>query len=237
MKVYWKKNWLFWVVNVLAAIPLILLVRDYSSGNLGVNPITEITHRTGNTAVQLLLLSLACTPIITFTGWRQPGTVRKALGLWAFVYASFHLLNFVGLDYGFDFGFILMDGLPTKPYIVVGLLAFLLLVPLAVTSTKGWQRRLGKRWKQLHKLVYVVGIAAIVHFFWAVKAADNWEPALYGIALTLLLVARIPAVRKKVVAWRTTRFPSASPSPAVKGKGATHRPAASLAEESDSPIA
>ncbi len=212
---YWSKNWLFWLVNMLAAIPLLLLAWDWYRGALGFNPITEITHRTGTTAVQLLLLCLACTPIITFTGWRQPATVRKSLGLWAFVYASFHLLNFVGLDYGFDFGFILLDGLPTKPYIVVGLLAFLLLVPLAITSTKGWQRRLGKKWKSLHKLVYVVGVAAIVHFFWAVKAADNWEPALYGIALTLLLVARIPAVRRKVVAWRTPKKAlTKRPSPA-----------------------
>lgn len=236
MKVYWRKNWLFWLVNIVAAIPLILLTRDFYSGALGVNPITEITHRTGKTAVQLLLLCLACTPLITFTGWRQPGTVRKSLGLWAFVYASFHLLNFVGLDYGFDFGFILMDGLPTKPYIVVGLLAFLLLVPLAITSTKGWQRRLGKNWKKLHKAVYVVGIAAIVHFFWAVKAADDWEPALYGVALTLLLAARIPAVRRKVVAWRTARFPANSPAPAARKTAKPGLPAP-VAEESDTTLA
>ncbi len=232
MKAYWKKNWLFWLVNIVAAVPLVLLLWDYQNSALGFNPLTEITHRTGNTAVQLLLLSLACTPLITITGWRQPATVRKSLGLWAFVYASFHLLNFVGLDYGFDLQFILMDGLPTKPYILIGLLAFLMLTPLAITSTKGWQRRLGKNWKRLHKLVYVIGVAAIIHFFWAVKAADDWEPALYAIALSLLLVARIPAVRRRIVAWRTARWPT--PAPAVRATPAKHKATlTTLAEERD----
>lgn len=219
-----RTKWLFWIANIGAAIPLLWLAWDLGQGNLGVNPIAEITTRTGNTGLILLLLSLACTPLMTVTGWRQPGTVRKSLGLWAFVYAIFHLLNFVGLDYGFDLGFILQDGLPTKPYIVVGLLAFLILVPLAVTSTKGWQRRLGKNWKRLHKFVYVAGVAVIVHFLWIAKAADDWEPALYGVLLSALLILRIPAVRKRIVAWRQgTNLAATSPSPVrnVKPKRAT----------------
>lgn len=204
-----RTKWLFWIANIGAAIPLLWLAWDYGQGNLGVNPIAEITTRTGKTGLIVLLLSLACTPLMTVTGWRQPGTVRKSLGLWAFVYATFHLLNFVGLDYGFDLGFILQDGLPTKPYIVVGLLAFLILVPLALTSTKGWQRRLGKNWKRLHRFVYLAGVAVIVHFLWIAKAADDWEPALYGLLLSILLTLRVPAVRKRIVSWRQGESSSA----------------------------
>lgn len=209
---YFKKHWLFWVANVGAAIPALWLAWDFWQGNLSVNPIADITTRTGKAALILLLLSLACTPVITLTGWRQPGTVRKSLGLWAFVYATFHLLNFVGLDYGFDLGFILRDGLPTKPYIVVGLLAFLVLLPMALTSTRGWQRRLGKQWKRLHRLVYLAGVAAVIHFFWIAKAADDWEPAIYGAILAMLLILRIPSVRKRAVALRT----AGSPRPAAR---------------------
>ena len=212
-----RKNWLFWTVNIGAAIPLLWLAWDFGQGNLSINPIADITTRTGTAGLVLLLLSLACTPLMTITGWRQPATVRKSLGLWAFVYASFHLLNFVGLDYGFDLGFILQDGLPTKPYIVVGLLAFLILVSLAITSTKGWQRRLGKKWKWLHRLVYVAGVAVIVHFLWIAKAADDWEPALYGVLLSALLILRIPAVRKRIVAWRQGTTSTATKPPLVRG--------------------
>ena len=191
-----RRNWLWLLVNVAAAVPLALLAWDAATGNLGVNPIDDLTDRTGKAAIILLLLSLACTPVNVITGWRQPLAVRKALGMWAFVYASVHLLNFVGLDYGFDVGFILQDGLPTKPYILLGLTAFLLLVPLAVTSTKGWQKRLGRNWKRLHRLVYVAGGAAVVHFLWLAKAAEDWEPLLYGLALGLLLLVRVPRMAK-----------------------------------------
>lgn len=197
-----RKHWFWLVVNVAAAIPLLQLAYDAWQGNLGVNPITTITNRTGTTALVLLILSLACTPANIILGWRQPLAVRKALGLWAFVYASFHLLNFVGLDYGFNVRLILADGLPTKPYILVGLLAFLILVPLAVTSTKGWKKRLGPRWKSLHSWVYLAGIAAVVHFFWKAKAAERLEPVLYGLALALLLIVRLPPVRKRIVNLR-----------------------------------
>lgn len=233
MTAYLRKNWLFWVANIGAAIPLLWLGWDYWQGNLSVNPIADITTRTGKTALILLLLCLACTPLITVTGWRAPATVRKSLGLWAFVYACFHLLNFVGLDYGFDLGFILQDGLPTKPYIVVGLLAFLILLPLALTSTRGWQRRLGKNWKRLHRLVYAAGVAVIIHFFWVAKAADDWEPAIYGVVLSVLLILRIPAVRKQLVAMRQAGTPAQDRSaPTRISQPSTH---ASSADELRSP--
>jgi len=232
MSTYLRKNWLFWVANIGAAVPLLWLAWDFWQGNLSVNPIADITTRTGKAALILLLLSLACTPLITLTGWRQPGTVRKSLGLWTFVYASFHLLNFVGLDYGFDLGFILQDGLPTKPYIVVGLLAFLILLPMAITSTKGWQRRLGKNWKQLHKLVYVAGVAVIVHFFWIAKAADDWEPALYGIILSALLILRVPTLRKRIVAWRQS---VTTPTTSHRSPARSAKPLATTTDDLRSP--
>ena len=200
-----RKHWFWLGVNLAAAFPLVQLAWDFWREALSVNPIDDITDRTGKAAIMLLFFSLACTPANTIFGVRQAVTVRKALGMWAFVYASVHLLNFVGYDYGFDLRFILEDGLPTKPYILVGLLAFLVLVPLAITSTKGWQKRLGQRWKQLHKLVYVACVAAVLHFFWLAKAAEDWEPALYAVVLSLLLAVRIPAVRRRLVSMRTQR--------------------------------
>jgi sulfoxide reductase heme-binding subunit YedZ len=158
-----------------------------------IDPVKEITTRTGKTALILLILSLACTPINTIFGFKQVMRVRRVLGLYAFMYASLHFLTFVGLDYGFDFDFIAQDILDQR-YVLVGFAAFLLLLPLAITSTKGWQKRLGKNWKRLHRLVYLAGILAIVHFVWLVK--DIREPLRYGAVVALLLIVRIPAIQR-----------------------------------------
>ena len=219
-----RKNWFWLAVNIAAAIPLLLLAYDAWMGDLGVNPITTITNRTGKTALILLVLSLACTPANIVLGVRRQLTVRKSLGLWAFAYASLHLLNFVGLDYGFSLRLILADGLPAKPYILVGLLAFLILVPLAITSTDGWKKRLRHQWKSLHRWVYVAGIAAVVHFFWKVKAAEEVEPLLYGLGVALLLLVRVPPVRRRIVAMRyriSPAKPAAAPRAAPPAKGVT----------------
>lgn len=212
-----QKNWFWLAVNVAAAVPLAWLAFDWQQGNLSVNYIDDLTDRTGKAAIILLLLSLACTPITILTGWRQPGQVRKALGLWAFGYAGLHLLNFVGLDYGFDLSFILQDGLATKPYILMGLLAFVVLIPLAVTSTRGWMKRLGRNWKRLHRLAYVAGVAAVVHFLWLAKAAEDFEPLAYGTILGVLLLVRVPVVRGRLVALRQGRGQAAS-APARAGR-------------------
>jgi sulfoxide reductase heme-binding subunit YedZ len=213
MTVWLKKNWFWLGVNVGAAVPLLWLAWDLWQGNLSVNPIDDITDRTGKAAIILLILSLACTPANIVFGWRRPLQVRKALGMFAFVYASVHLLNFVGLDYGFDVGLLLADGLPSKPYILVGLLSFLLLVPLAITSSKGWMKRLGPAWKRLHRLAYVAAGAAVVHFLWLAKAAEDFEPLIYGAILGILLLVRVPPVRRRIVAWRGRPEPSATPQP------------------------
>ncbi|MFN2169318.1 MAG: ferric reductase-like transmembrane domain-containing protein, partial [Anaerolineae bacterium] len=138
-----RKRWFWLVVNIGAALPLLLLAWDAWQGNLSVNPIDDFTDRTGKAAIIMLLLSLACTPVASILGFRLAATVRKSLGLWAFVYATLHMLVFVGLDYGFSLEFILQDGLLQKRYIFAGLLSLLIMLPLAITSTKGWMRRLG----------------------------------------------------------------------------------------------
>ena len=196
-----RRHWLWLAANVGAAVPLLWLAWDTATDNLTVNPIDDFTERTGNATIILLLLTLAVTPVQTITGWRQVGTIRRSLGLWAFAYVTLHLLVFVGLDYAFSLRYILMDGLPQKPYIVVGFLAFLILLPLAITSTRGWMKRLGRNWKRLHRMVYVAGILGVIHFLWVSKLVWG-EPLKYAVILALLLAARIPWVRGHLTSLR-----------------------------------
>ena len=188
-----QRRWLWLAVNVGALLPLPWMVWDVARGNL-VDPIDALTGRTGQSAIILLLLSLAVTPVVTLTGFRSLGAVRKSLGLWAFAYATLHLLVFIGLDYGFSLEFILKDGLQLKRYILVGLAALLILLPLALTSTKGWMKRLGRRWKQLHRWVYAAGVLAALHYIWVAKLTAG-QPALYASIVGLLLLARVPQIR------------------------------------------
>jgi len=215
---YIRKHWLWLLVQVGAAAPLLVLGWNTWQGNLSINPIDDFTNLTGMTAILLLLSSLAVTPIHTITGWRQITTVRKTLGLWAFAYAVLHFFVFVGLDYGFSLRFILADGLPSKPYIVVGLAALLVLLPLAITSTKGWQKRLGRGWKKLHRWVYAAGIFAVIHYIWVAKVAFG-KPTLYAFILGVLLLARVPPVRTRLSRLRggssRSTKPPRKPSPDV----------------------
>ncbi len=194
------KGRILWLTHIGALISLAWLAFDYFAGNLSVNPIQDITLRTGKPALVLLLLSLACTPLNIVLGWRNIIAARKWLGLYAFGYAAIHFLIFIGVDYAFNWGFILVD-VGTKLYVIVGFAALLILVPLAATSTKGWMRRLGKWWKKLHQFVYIAGVLAVFHYIWVVKS-DYREPALWGVLLGLFLLVRIPAVRKRIARWR-----------------------------------
>ena len=177
------------LVFVLAIAPFGWLVFRGFTNRLSVNPIEDITLTTGIWALRLLLASLAITPLRRLTGWNQVIQYRRMLGLFAFFYASVHLLTYVVLDQGLAFEFILPD-IVKRPYITAGMTAFVLMVPLALTSTKGWIRRLGRKWQLLHRLVYLSAIAACFHFLWKVKVAIG-EPVYYAAALTLLLVFRI----------------------------------------------
>jgi sulfoxide reductase heme-binding subunit YedZ len=221
---YFRHHWFWWAVNVAAAMPLLLMIWDYSQGTLGVDIVNSINNRTGRTAIILLMLSLACTPLNTLFGFRQALTVRKSLGLWAFAYAVLHLLNFLALDYAFDLNFILQDAALEKPYIIAGLLSLLILLPLAVTSTRGWMKRLGRNWKRLHKLAYAAGVLAVLHFLWQAKAAERWEPLLYGLLLGLLLLVRVPPVRRWIAALRSPKKAGAIPPARAQASRALQAP-------------
>ena len=193
-------TFLQWAVHIGAWIPLAVIVYDYFQGRLTANPIQDITYRTGKTALLLLVLSLAVTPANTLFGYRPVIKLRRALGLYAFMYITLHFLVFVGLDYGFDLD-LLRGALFEKRYALVGLASGLILLPLAITSTKGWMARMGRDWKRLHNLVYLAGVLAVVHYIWSVKL-DIRTPLDYGVAVILLLIARMPVVRKVVSNWR-----------------------------------
>ena len=172
------------------------------TGRLSANPIEDITLTTGIWALRLLLVSLAITPLRRVTGWQRVIQYRRMLGLFAFFYASLHLLTYVVLDQGLAFEFILPD-IVKRPYITMGMIAFTLMVPLALTSTKGWIRRLGRKWQLLHRLVYVSAAAACLHFLWKVKVAIG-EPVYYAAILGVLLGIS-PPVAAPAESWRTRR--------------------------------
>jgi sulfoxide reductase heme-binding subunit YedZ len=182
-----------------AALPLLWLVYDYFTGALTANPIQAITQRTGKTALILLVLTLAVTPLNTLFQWRSLLRLRRALGLWTFFYAGLHFLTFVGLDYGFQWEYLRQD-LFEKRFALAGFTAGLLMLPLAITSTRGWQKRLGKRWKQLHRLVYLTGVLAVVHYIWLVKA-DIRQPLVFGGIVAVLLLLRVTPIRHKAAEW------------------------------------
>jgi len=191
-----KAHWLQILAHLAALAPLVVLAWDYAQNQLTANPIREITLRTGRAALVLLVLSLACTPIYVVSGFQPVLRLRRPLGLYAFLYAALHGLTFAGLDYGFNLALI-GEEVRQKRFVQVGFLAFLILLPLALTSTRGWMARLGRNWKRLHRLVYLAALAAVVHYVWAVKA-DVRKPLLYGAIVVALLVFRIPAVQNGV---------------------------------------
>ncbi|MBN1310206.1 MAG: sulfoxide reductase heme-binding subunit YedZ [Anaerolineae bacterium] len=205
-----------WFVHAGVWLSVIWLIIDAATGNLTANPVQAATQRAGKSALILLVLSLACTPLSSILGWKQFSRVRRALGLYAFLYAAGHFILFSGVDYGFNLKFIWNDA-ANKPYIWVGLVALSILLVLAVTSFRWWMRRLGKAWKSLHRLVYLAAPLVILHYAWARKgnlftlSGDMVQPLLFGILLILLLVGRIPSVSKAAAGW-VSRLRAALPS-------------------------
>lgn len=159
-------------------------------GRLGVNPIEKLTRVSGMTTLVLLLLTLAVTPVRRLTGWNPVIRLRRPMGLFAFSYAVVHFSIWFVFDMVFDLTYMIED-VAERPFITVGFTAFLMLIPLAVTSTKGWIRRLGKRWAKLHQGAYVVATLGILHYYWQVKA-DTRLPLLLGASLAVLLLLRTP---------------------------------------------
>ena len=201
---------MFWpkaVAHLLALAPLAWLVADVWLDRLGADPIAELTHATGLWALRFLLAALAITPLRRVTGWSVLARFRRLVGLYAFFYASVHLSIYLVLDLGGYWAQIL-DDIVKRPYITVGFAAWCGLLLMAITSTRGMMRRLGRRWSQLHRIVYGIGVLAVLHFVWLVKA-DVREPAIYGAILALLLVLRLPPVARRIERRRRASAPSA----------------------------
>ena len=168
--------------------PALLLGWDAFTGGLGVNPIEDVTHRTGDWALRFLLVTLAVTPLRRLSGWHALIRFRRMVGLFAFFYATLHFSTYLVFDHFFDL-LLIIDDVAERKYVTAGFVGFVLMIPLAVTSTQGWIRRLGKRWTTLHRLVYASAVAGVVHFLWLVKI-DIGEPLIYAAILAGLLGAR-----------------------------------------------
>ncbi len=180
-------------VWLLGLAPLAWGGAGFLTGRLGANPVEALLHLAGDWALVFLLLGLSVTPLRRYAGWSRLLKVRRLLGLFAFFYASLHFMVYLVLDQGLAWSFILED-VAERPFITVGFGAFLLLAPLALTSTRGWIRRLGRKWQALHRLVYPAAVLAVVHFYWKVKADTFW-PLVAGGILALLLLVRLPLRR------------------------------------------
>jgi len=194
-------DWLRIGVHVIGSLSLIMLIYKWQTTGLTFNPIQFIEQYLGRAAINMLVLSLAVTPVVTLTGWRKLSKHGRALGLYTFFYFSLHFLTFAVLDYGLNLREI-FKLMIEKPFIIIGSSAGLILLALATTSFKYWMKRLGKRWKKLHRLVYLVGALAVLHNAMALKGSltnlsgNIVRPLVLGVLITLLLVLRIPPVKR-----------------------------------------
>jgi sulfoxide reductase heme-binding subunit YedZ len=175
-------------------IPLALLIRGLFNDDLGANPVEKLTHETGDWTLRLLLLTLAVSPLRQWTGQAVLGRFRRMLGLFVFFYCSCHFLIWLVFDHSLSLPDMLEDILE-RPYITLGFSAFMLMVPLAVTSNQAMIKRLGKRWKKLHQLVYLIILLGVLHFLWLVKA-DYMEPIIYALIMVVLLLHRIDPIKR-----------------------------------------
>jgi len=186
------------VVFILALVPTFYLIYGLLTANLGANPAETIQLQTGRWALKFLLITLAVTPLRRITGWNSVIQYRRMLGLFAFYYASLHFTSYIVLDKFFDWRAMIAD-VGKRPFITVGFTTYVLLVPLALTSTKGWIRRLGRKWQTLHRLIYLAAICAAIHFIWKVKVVSG-DPVWYtGIVLVLLGFRLVWWLRKRAV--------------------------------------
>ena len=194
-------------VHIVGWLPLIYVAYAYATNRLTINPIQEVEQYLGRWAIYFLAATLTVTPLYTLTGWGEILPRRRALGLYTFLYASLHLLTFIGLDYGFYLSQV-FDLILGKVYLLLGTLAFLLLVPLAATSFDYLKRTMGKTWKRLHWLIYPAAVIAILHYAFAQKGnlftlqGNVLRPFLWGMYILILLVLRLPPIRRWVSATR-----------------------------------
>jgi sulfoxide reductase heme-binding subunit YedZ len=188
-------------MHIYAWSGLVLLLFDFFTGHLSANPIQDLERRTGRHAITLLVLLLLCTPINTLFKWSEPLKRRRALGLYTFMYAAIHVIIFADLDYGLAWSRLIKE-VVEKPRLIVGATAFLLLIPLAITSFDIWKKRLGKNWKRLHQVVYFIAPLVVLHYLWSKKGdilslqGEVVKPLTYGLIIAIFLIIRIPPIRK-----------------------------------------
>ena len=185
------------ILFTVCLVPFIALVIGAVNNTLGTNPVETMTHETGEWTLRFLLLTLMITPLRRLSGKSWLIKLRRMLGLYAFFYACLHFITYIWFDHYFDWVEIIKD-IPKRPFITVGFSAFVLLIPLAVTSNNKMMRRLKKNWVKLHRLVYVIAVLGVLHFLWLVKA-DTLEPLIYASILLVLLGYRAYYQRKKIV--------------------------------------
>jgi sulfoxide reductase heme-binding subunit YedZ len=186
----WEKRILKPVVFLLALLPFSLLLWKAYTGDLSANPIKDITEETGIWTLRFLMLTLSITPLRKIIGWARFARFRRMLGLFAFFYGFLHFTTYIWLDQFFAFDDIIID-VAKRPFITVGFTAFVLMIPLAITSPNRVVKWIGgKRWNLIHRLVYIVGTAGVIHYLWLVKA-DTSRPLRYGALLSVLLLYRV----------------------------------------------
>lgn len=173
------------ILFMLCLVPFVVLVIGAVTDTLGANPVETMTHETGEWTLRFLLITLMITPLRRLSGNNWLIKLRRMSGLFAFFYACLHLMTYIWFDHYFDWLEIVKD-IPKRPFITAGFVAFMLLIPLAATSTNKMMRRLKKNWTRLHKLVYVIAVLGVLHFLWLVKA-DMLEPMVYALILLILL--------------------------------------------------
>jgi sulfoxide reductase heme-binding subunit YedZ len=192
----WITSNIAWLLHLAALLPGLLLLSDWLSGNLSVNPVQEAIQRSGRIAITLLVATLAVRPLSLWLRWKALLARRRTLGLYTFAYALLHVTLFTVVDYRFALAFILQEFIE-KPYLWFGVSAFAILLPLAITSFRYWMRKLGKNWKRLHRLIYLAAVLAVLHYGWAVKGdfltmrGEVLRPWLYALGIAFLLGWRL----------------------------------------------
>jgi methionine sulfoxide reductase heme-binding subunit len=188
----WRNLW----VHLLASLPLLLTAYEYFTNTLPIVLDRHLVIRFGAAGMAFLVAAFSITPIVTLTGKSSLIPIRRPLGVYGFCYIALHLLAYAWLSNYFEWGLIVRDIFERRA-MIVGLLAFTLLIPLALTSTNGWQKRLGRRWKQLHRLVYFAVPLSLLHYFWLERDIKDWVLVYIGL-VTLLFTLRMPAIRRAV---------------------------------------
>lgn len=195
-------------MHLAAWFPIARLAFEAFTGSLTANPIQHIEQRTGRAALTLLILALSVTPLNTLFGWSELIKRRRALGLYSFMYAAIHVIIFLDLDYGLAWSLIIQT-IFEKPFILLGATSFLLLIPLAITSFDIWKVRLKKNWKRLHMLIYFIAPMVVLHYAWGKKgdffsfSGEVARPWAYAIVFIILMILRIPAIRRSLASIRT----------------------------------